>query len=1065
MKYNAFIKRGFLRRGLQFLPVLALLSNLDVHAALEKTDSFTNSRSLINITGTVVDQDGKPIPGATVLIKGTTTGVKTDENGVFRLNIPPDKSIIVVSYVGYEGQEIDVAGQSTITIRLESSAAIDEVVVTGYGTQKRSEIVGSIATVKGEELMDIPAPNIAAALRNRIAGLGVSQNVGSPGASVRLNIRNSSTSPNAPAGVTDEPLYIVDGIIVERSTFDNLDAAMIENISVLKDASAAIYGASGAKGVMLVTTKRGKAGAPSISYNGYFGSSDAAFRPEMMSAYDHALLVNEVKTFANAPANEFFSHDDLEYIKGLNYKSWFDELWQPAFTQRHNVSVSGGSENVTFFVGGGYQNENANYPGMNFDKYTMRSGVSANMGKGFKADINFNVDHSVRNAKHNMQGEQDVRTIETLMITPQWVPMRIDGKLVEYTGPNRNPLGYLESDYYAKTQSRSYGINAALSYQPDFLKGFTAKLQIGQSSGGSNNRIYEAPFALYRFARFGQNGQLISTELDPDAPNNPLDVIAPDQSTLSPSLSENHSYQGFLTLQYANTFGKHSVDAILGGEQRETRNETMAARWRGQLIPGMDDWWAYELNSITQNGVTRGESAKRSFFGRLNYDWDKKYLLGIVARLDASSNFALGNRWGWSPSIGAGWVVSEEDFFKDNISFINFFKLKYNIGITGDDRVGARLWQERYKILTNAGYLFGDYNGNGLEPDVIPNPNITWEKKRTMNFGVEMSLFNNRLDIGAEFYQNKTFDGFDKGTNSLVPLYAGFLPPPVNYREVYDWGSEFTIGYKTRIGSQVNFNASMNFGYSNSMVSQVIWAPADLLQLNIEDGLAHEFGTDPRKYNTSNYGLIYKGTFRDQAHVDAFMAENPNYRIENRIPEPGWMYYEDMNGDGMINTYDNVPMFERTTPIFAGGITLGASYKDFSFSTNINARIGGKQFYDGRARIAASATRNVLTLWEDRWTPDNPDGFMPRFDDPYLTKNSTFWAVNGTMVRINNMTLTYKVPNSIANRIGLSGARVLATGNNLWTLVNPLKYKDPYTTSAYDYPIVRTISLGISASL
>lgn len=1062
MNYHAFFKKGLLRRSLRCLYPLIALTPITVMAATPLTKPDLHASKFVGISGKVLDADGKPVPGATILIKGSKAGVKTDENGVFNINVPEANSIIIVSYVGYKVQEINVGGLSTITVRLESLAAIDEVVVTGYGQKKKSEVIGSIASITGEELMDVPAPNIAGALRNRIAGVGVSQVSGRPGAAITLNVRGASTSTQgATIGATSEPLYIIDGITVDRETFDNLDASMIENISILKDASAAIYGAAGAKGVMLVTTKRGKVGKPSITYNGYVGQSDAARTPEMLSAYDHALLMNETNAVRNAPASDYFSAEDLEYIRGLNYKSWFEEMWQPSLTQRHNLSISGGGEKITFFAGGSYQNENANYAGMKYDKYSFRSGLTADIGKGLKADINFNVDHTSREAKHNLS-ESDAGFFESIIATPQWVPIKIDDYFVNYTA-NRNPLAYLESGYYNNRKSKGYRINTSLTYQPEFLKGLTARFQVSQGSGSANSRQYQEPFKAYNFVRRGQNQQLFTNELLPENPF--IEVVTTRDARVAPTLSETNSYQGFLTVQYANTFGKHSVDAMVGGEQSEANAESLGVSWTNQLIPGGEDWWAFDNNTLTRGNIFRTESAKRSFFGRFNYDFNKTYLLEVVARVDASSNFALGNRWGWSPSVGAGWVVSNERFFSENVSFINFLKLKFNIGITGDDRVTQRLWQERFIIDTNNGYLFGANNGNSLNPSVIANPLITWEKKRTMNFGVEMSLFDNKLDLGAEFFQNKVYDGFDMGGADITPLYVGFLPPVINYREAYNWGSEFTIGYRTKIGKDVNVNASMNFSYGNSIITRVLYAPGKLLEANIEDGLATAFGTDPRKYNSGNFGLQYLGTFRDQADVDAFMAKNPNYRSYNAIPQPGWMYFEDTNGDGVINDMDLAPMYENTNPIFASGITLGIGYKAFNLSTNINMRIGGKIAYDTRARIAASLSRNVLSIWEDRWTTENPDGWMPRFDDPALTRNSTFWVVNGTMVRINNMTLSYRIPSTIASRAGLAGARLLVTGNNLWTLVNPLKYKDPYTSSAYDYPILRTISLGLSVNL
>ncbi|MFC5282771.1 SusC/RagA family TonB-linked outer membrane protein [Pedobacter alpinus] len=1027
---------------------------------LKTNKNLTAVRKSIN--GTITDSKGEPLIGVSIKVKGSNSGTLTDINGKFTINVP-EGSTLVISYLGFETREVKVAAQTEINITLnESKNSLDEVIITGYGEKKRSEIVGSVATITGEELMDIPAPNIAGAMRNRIAGVGVSQVSGRPGSGISLNIRNSTTSPTVPGG-REDPLYVIDGITVEKDIFDNLDASMIETMTILKDASAAIYGAAGAKGVLLVTTKRGKIGKPSISYNGYIGVSDASRTPDMLSGFEHASLMNETFRVNNAGQSNFFSPTDLEYISSLNNESWYDQLWKASTTQRHNMSISGGSDKITFFAGGSYQNENANYAGMKFDKYSFRSGLTATILNGLKADINFNVDHSVRNAQHNLT-ENDAAFFESMITVPDWVPLSINDMLVNYNG--NNPLGLLQSGYYDTRKSRGYRINASLSYQPSFLKGLSARVQVSQGSSGVNSRQYRPPYNLYNFNRFGNNGQLFTDELTQQPLGNPLfEAVSGNNTRVTPSLADANSYQGFFTLQYAKTIGKHTLDLTVGGEQTVSNNEFLSVFWTNQLIPGGEDWWAFDNNTLTRNDVRINENTKRSFFGRFNYDIDKKYLVEAVARLDASSSFASGNRWGLSPSIGLGWIVSKEDFFRDNISFINFLKFKVNYGITGDDRVEQRLWQERYLIDTSNGYLYGNNNGNSLNPGIFPNPNITWEKKQTFNAGIEMSLFNNKLDVGAEFFRNYTYDQFDRGGNNQFPLYSGFTAPVLNFRELYNWGSEFTIGYKAKIGKDLSLNSSMNFSYGNSVVDRTIYAPGNLVN-NTPPNWLIAFGTDPRRYNSNNIGLRNSGMFRTQEQIDAFMVQNPNYRLYNQIPQPGWLYYEDTNGDGIINDWDMVLLNNNINPIIATGINLNLGYKSFNLSTNIAARIGGKVYYDGRARIAPSLTRNVLSIWEDRWTPDNPmEGRLPRFDDPSLTRNSDFWEVDGTTIRVNNMTLSYKVPAKIASRLGLGSARLLATGNNLWTIVNPLPYKDPNTSSAYDYPILRTISFGLSVNL
>ncbi|WP_169305532.1 SusC/RagA family TonB-linked outer membrane protein [Sphingobacterium alkalisoli] len=1070
MKSRADMPLAFLRGTRNVLLACLLAAPLvEVSAVEGRVPAPINMEKLVNVTGKVVDEKGQPVVGATVLVKGTKTGVKTDQDGVFRINLPQGNSIVVVSYVGYNVKEVDMAGQQNVTITLEESDnAMDEIVVTGYGTQRRSEIVGSVATIKGEELMDIPAPNIAAALRNRIAGLGVSEASGRPGARVTLNVRNSTTSAAGQSiGSTSEPLYIIDGITVESEVFDNLDASMVENITVLKDASAAIYGAAGAKGVILVTTKRGKAGKPSISYNGYAGITDAARKPDMLSAYELGVMLNEGYRMNNEPAEKYFSNQDLDYLKGLNVDSWYDQLWQASLTQRHNLSISGGSEKVTFFVGGGYQNENGNYAGTKQDKYTLRSGLQATIIDGLKADVNFNIDNRIRNSKNGLGNDTDQTFFETLLSTPDWIPMEINGLPVNFvrTG-TRNPLGLINSGYYDERNLQGYRVNASLSYEPKFLKGFTAKLQVSTGGNSNNNTQYTAPYMLYNFVSMGNNKQFYATQLVASNPSD--DVVPAESASLLTSISRLNSSQGFLTLSYANTFGKHSVDAVVGGEQTMAYGEALSSRYINQLIAGSDEHWAFDIN--TQRTVrTITETTKRSFFGRFGYDFDKKYLLQIVSRLDASSNFATGERWGLSPSIGLGWVVSQEDFFKDNVPFINFLKLKANVGIAGDDRVDERLWQDRYQIDSDNGYLFdGDKYGVGLNPTAYPNPSITWEKKRTINVGIESTMLNNKLNVSAEFFQNKIFDGFDQGTNNANPLYSGIIAPPVNYREAYNWGSEFSIGYNTRIGTDFKIGASMNFGWGNSIVTQMIYPTANFLETDLSDSkwLGNQFGTDPRTYNSGNVGYKVLGMFRTQDQVDAFLAENPNYRIGGEIPQPGWLMYEDTNGDGVVNTLDQTYLFDRTNSFFSTGITLNLGYKALSLSTNIYGRFGGKVFIDGNSRSAPTTTRNVMAFWKDRWTPENPmEGTFPRSDDPLIGTNSDFWALNATTIRINNMTLKYALPAAVSKRVGLSNTSILLTGNNLWTLVNPFTYKDPYTNNAYNYPTVRTISVGLSANL
>ena len=1031
------------------------------------TDAYAQTRS---VSGTVLeDSTLAPVAGVTIKVKDGPQSAVTNTSGEFTLNVPTRGAVLEYSHVGYENGTINVSDGGDIRILMNKlDMRMDEIVVVGYGTQRRSAVNTAISSVKGETIQDIPAPNIAGALRGRIAGLGVSQASGRPGASITLNVRGASVSATAATvGSTDEPLYVIDGIIVSKNDFDNLDPSMVEDISILKDAaSAAIYGAAGAKGVILITTKRGKAGRIRTSYNGYIGTTDATKMPEMLSAYDHAVLLNDGYRVANASASDFFSDADLESLKNTNYKSWFDEIWQSSYMQRHNLSFSGGSDKVTYFAGGSYQNENGNYAGIKQDKYSFRAGFVATVAKGLRADINFNVDQRIRESQ-NPVTENDQTFIQTMLQIPRWVPSQINGMCVKFNNIDSHPLGGVASGYQSNGKWGGYRINSSLTYDFDgALKGLTARFQVSQSSGNNNSTQYRPAYRVYNFVKTGNNNALFTDQLL--VGSNGLtyaEVFGGANSQYSPSLQKDNSYQGFLTLQYNKQIRRHSINVLLGGEQSRSNSESLGVTWLNQVLLGLDDYWAFGTIDINPKREIN-EFVKKSYFGRFNYNYDSKYFLDGVTRLDASSNFAKGNIWGVFPSVSLGWMVSKEDFFKDNISVINYLKLRFSWGVVGDDRVGARLWQERYTV-DNSGYMYGDNNlQRGINPARIANPDITWEKKRTLNGGLEMGLFKDKINLSIDVFQNYTYDGFDLGVNQTFPMYAGFEAPVLNYMQRYNWGSEFTIGYKANLAKDLKMNFNMNFGFGNSINTQMFYNERQLYENSFPDWVI-SLGTDPRYYNSSNYGLKAIGMFKTQEEVDAFLKKYPSYTVNNVAPQAGFLYYEDTNGDGKITERDIAPMYERVNSRFSTGIQVAFSYKALSLSTNIGARFGGKAFYDSKARDEATLTKNAPAFWKDHWTPENPNGKFPRFDDPSTLAgwNSTFWAVDGTTIRVNDMTLSYAVPEKIIRRIGLSNARILLTGNNLWIIKSPFKYVDPYSSNIYDYPTIRTISAGLSLSL
>jgi len=1019
------------------------------------------------VSGTVTSADnGQPLEGVSVRIKNTTTGTATNDKGQFTLKAPSSESVITFTYVGYVVYERKVGAGGSISISMnKSNDQLDDVVVIGYGTKKKVNVIGSVASIKSAQIEDIPVSSLGAALINRLPGVGVNFASGKPGSTVSINIRNSSIFAGASlVGATADPLYVIDGIIVDKETFDNLDASLVEDINFLKDASAAIYGAAGAKGVVLVTTKKGKPGKPKISYSGYYGVTDEAVTPKVMTAYQHAKMLNDGYAITGAPNTQRFSQADLDFLATNPYKSWYDEMWKASNLMRHTINVSGGNERITFFAGGNYYNETGNYGDISVQKYGFRMGTNAKIIDGLTASVTFASDFSKenRNTLKGANDETDDLSIRAIYLTPQWVPMKINGTYVGWNGVNPpgnwNPLALFNSGNYKRGNSQGLNVNASLEYKPTFLKGLTAKVQFGKLNRNATSKEYFPPYLVGNFIRGGQNGLLFTENLNASTPFQRVS----NSDQLAEGSDINNTYQLIGTLSYAKKFKNSDFDVMLGFDQGEGTTQNIFFYKNGQLVGGVDQFWAFSNDGQTIRNPSYTNSAKRSYLGRVNYQLQGKYMVEIIARYDASANFPPSSRWGLFPSVGLGWKISDEKFFENAFPFINYMKVRANYGLVGEDRVANRLWQARFTQTT--GMLFGTTVTNGLDPNVSPNPNITWEKARTFNVGFDMNLVRNKLNFTYDFFHRYNYDGFDRLENGVLPPTAGINTAVVNYGRSISWGHEFSIGFREYFRKDWTFNADVNFGFGNSQILQSYYNPARLGTYGTNE-LGISIGRDPRKYNGNNYGYIATGILRTQDEVDALLAKNPNYLIGGQKPQVGFMNFKDINGDGRIDDNDITTMFDRTTPIVTFGMTFGVAYKTIKLQMNMNLRLGGKSFYDSEARKVPTTTQNAPAFWNDHWTPENPNAQFPRADAPLARENSTFWAVSGTQSRINNMVLSYALPKKISERYRIPEFRAFFTGTNLWNIVNPLKYKDPYTSNFASYPTLRSMSLGLNVTL
>lgn len=1031
------------------------------------------------ITGKVIDKEtGKPLEGVTVKVKNNTAATTTNTDGIFNLRVPSPESILTftsVSYLVYESR----AGNGPLTVSLtQSNNKMEDVVVVGYGTKKRVNIQGAVSTVKAADIEDLPVANLGSALVNRVPGVSVSFQSGKPGSTTDINIRNSITFAGSLAGTT-QPLYVVDGIIMNPTPwaqspnpdfFENLDASQVEDITFLKDASAAIYGAAGAKGVVLITTKKGRIGKPKLSYSGYFGTTNEAVKSKTLTAYEHAKFLNDGYELNNNPLTARFSAADLERLKAMPDRSWYDDIWHAGSTIRHTLNVSGGSDRVTFFAGGSYYNERGNYGGIGTDKYSIRSSVDAKIVDGLTANLSFSTDynHEERKTLKGASAETDDYTIRALYLTPKWVPTSINGIPTWFNGPNPpgnwSILGLFNSGNYTRNKNTGISTNISLEYKPTFLKGLSARVQYGRNNRTSADKQYYPTYYVANFARNGNNGLLYSDSI---SATTPLTKIT-NNDQLSEGTTTSTSYQLIATLSYARKAGNHDFSAMVGMDQGEAEGRNVFLTKLTQLVQGVDEFWAFSNDFNNYGSITdiiRNPQAtqfhKRSYISRADYSFKNRYFIEFIGRGDASSNFAPEHRWGFFPTVGLGWKISDESFFR-NIAFVNNLKLRATYGLVGEDRVSNKTYVNR--LTQTTGYLYGNAYTNGLDPNLYPNPDATWEKSRTLNIGFDATVLKGKINISADFYQRYTYDAFNQLDPSILPYTVGLPSAVKNYGEALSWGSEFAVGYRTNFSRDWGFSADVNFGWSNSQILQQFYSPTNF-GLYGSNGLSNVIGKDPRTYNSNNYGYIFTGILRTQAEVDALLAKNPNYTIGNAKPQVGFMNFEDINGDGKIDDNDVTLMYDRTTAIVGGGLTLGVTYKEFKLQTNINFSIGGKRFYDTEAMKVPTTTQNAPAFWADHWTPDNPNAKYPRADAPLAKERSTFWAVNGTQSRINNMVLSYSLPTRLMAKYKIPSARLMLTGTNLWSLVNPLPYKDPYTSNFANYPTLRTISVGLNISL
>ncbi|MBX2922872.1 MAG: TonB-dependent receptor [Chitinophagaceae bacterium] len=992
--------------------------------------------SLIELTGTVSNENGDILPGVSVALKGTQSGATTDANGNYSIRLSGLKGTLVFSHVSYEQQEVLISNRKQINVVMKSKVSdMEQIVVVGYGTQKKVTVTGSVVAVQGGDVAKNPSTNVSNSLVGRLPGLSSVQRSGEPGRDgSTILIRGINTLGD------NSPLIVVDG--VPGRSLDRIDPGAVESVTVLKDASAAIYGAQAANGVILVTTKRGKSGKPQITFNLNRGFNRPTVIPKMANAWEYATMLNEIDIYAGrAPRT---SAEELQKLKEnnndpWNYPNtdWFATVLKPWSNQNYmNVSMTGGNDRLKYYflLGSkfedGYYHNSSSY----FKQYNLHSNIDGKISDN--VSVTFDI---VGRMEDQNYPSRPASTIFRMLkrADPRMHASWPDGTPGEDVGEGDNPA-IISTDAAGYDKNKWYVFNSSLKLNVNipWVKGlsFTGNASLDKSF--LLRKLWQTPWYLYSWDHQSYDDQ-----------NNPVlkqGIKGFSDARLTESMQDNKTLLLYGTVNYKKVFGENTVNLLAGMESRTGDGEAFSA-YRRYFISSAIDALSLGGNLEKDNSGSAYADARLNYFGRFNYNYMEKYLLEFVWRYDGSYIFPEKGRFGFFPGVSVGWRLSEEKFMRDNLPFINDLKLRASWGQTGNDRIAA--WQYLSTYAFGSIYDFGAGQQNTtLYEARIPNEDITWEVANQANIGFDALLLNNKLSISLDVYSNKRTHIL-AFRNASIPTSSGLSLPRENIGRVGNKGFEFSIGYNNRI-NDFKYNVSVNGGYAKNKI--LFWDETP--------------GVDDWQKSTGRpvgANLYYEaiGIFRDSASVKAY----PHW---DRA-QAGDIIFKDVNNDGVINGLDRVRSNKTTTPVFTGALNISLAYKQFDLSLLLQGATGAVRYFDTESGDIGNYVKYDFI---DRWTPDNPDAKKPRAynrTDVYWKGNeSTHYLLNADYVRLKTIELGYTLPGSISTKIGINSLRIYFSAYNLFTYSPGLHDYDPETVTegayAGQYPPQKVINGGIT---
>lgn len=1018
------------------------------------------------LKGVVIDGvTREPMPGVSILLAGTNTGTATDVEGKFTLNVPAEGGTAIISYVGFVKQTIEIGNRGSLTVVLEPDVkALEDVVVVGYGEQKRSHLTGAVATINMKSVDELPVGDISSALAGKLPGVSISGGTARPGTPASIVIRNPTKASKD--GGSTSPLFIIDDVIRSEADFQLLDASEIENMSILKDGAAAVYGARAALGVVVVRTKRGKAGKPQVSYTTTVGVSEATYKPKMMNGVQLATYLNDFnETRGLAPNDpEFYSADELEHFKNNNY-NWFDMAWKPSVNTRHAVNISGGTERATFFAGATYFYQNGNVDNISYKKWNFRASTDVNVTKSIKVGLGVSGNLSDNKLFYLKQGGENVeKDVTNLLNTPQFIPPYVNGLPVLLPGgTSTTGFHFFEAqklNNYTRARNVVLNVNAYLEYNVPFIPGLKIRTVYNKNLGNDWGKQFGTYYKTYGFSMLGNNKHIYG-----GTPNPATRLNNGDRLRFNPGYTD--GYQLNLNFSYARDFGRHSVSALALVEQSEIYTESIATMREG-IFDGGNDYLMSALGAKDIGPNMANESGILSYVGRLNYSFADKYLLEVSFRRDASTKFAPEYRWGTFPQLSAGWVISEEKFFRDKLAFVNSLKLRASIGFLGGDRTAAWQWMQRYTPQASNGAVFGGNSDRtvGIKLEKLPNYFGRWDDVTKKNIGLDASFLNNRLSTNVDVFHDHGYNLLTT-LSASVPLTIGSVMPAENYETVNSFGFEFATGWNDRIGKNINYNVNAFLAWNDNRNVLV-----DVAATNVGSWL------DPtgRSSDRGLQGYRYLGMFRSEQDVEKYLEKNPDYTIMGQAPKPGMLYYQDIRGprqtdgsyaplDGKITEDDQEYLTNNENNHYTFGLSFGVGFKGLRVDVVTAGSFGGQAIVDGDSRKKAAKDISRPVFWADHYTPENPNAAYP---DPYYEETysipSAFWFRNAFAFRMRSLNVSYALGQNVAKKLGISSMKIIGVAMNPVNFYNPYDYKG--AAGAYNvYPVMRTWSLGLNLTL